>query len=606
MMSLRVPRPRRREPRGRGDIQRSYSCRCRSGSRRAAAEPYSSDPTAVTKLPEHSAYEERLQRRLTILQQRYRAGKVVVHDKEHQRFLREASPDASGKWDLSRVPATIRAMALAVEHIQDREQSKRENPLHEIQSLYFEYIARSFEDLHKAMRARGKTPHQAARAIARDPEECASLVRQAPEFLGMIRYFWENLGDVAHAHVEDAGDWCKGVFGGDLFPADTSALASSCGIYLDTLVLPDPFLRSEHVFQRGTNQLKARLLVQHGLALLEYRELALANVTPPIVCVLPDRAVLEKVEERFNLRCGVEDMLEHAGRTFGRRFESDSELSQFTAQLNSVEKFVNAVRQPDLVLFDTDSPRDPTVQLEGALKHESAAVLPGLHPGELFEANLVGRLSACNELLHKSSRLRATPVIEADTSWQYFRWKLEYDAARVASRQGARDLHIVQGLQSAAEARIEWLGNVPPAALIEIRKQGALPEFRNLVGRGIEELVRGDPADFDKSTDKIVANMRAALSEHRLRIRELSEKRWKFAKSDIGTWLVAGTIEIAAAMTGRPTWGVAAFLVSQLTDAPKLKEIPDCIRKLAEDSKSLKRSPVGILFKHGIGSRTPE
>jgi len=61
--------------------------------------------------------------------------------------------------------------------------------------------------------------------------------------------------------------------------------------------------------------------------------------------------------------------------------------------------------------------------------------------------------------------------------------------------------------------------------------------------------------------------------------------------------LLTGTLGVTAAATGMPVWALAAIAADQLLDAPKLKDIPDSIKKLAKESSELKQSPVGLLFK---------
>ncbi|MFQ1759336.1 hypothetical protein ACK37B_10550 [Aeromonas veronii] len=77
----------------------------------------------------------------------------------------------------------------------------------------------------------------------------------------------------------------------------------------------------------------------------------------------------------------------------------------------------------------------------------------------------------------------------------------------------------------------------------------------------------------------------------------LSHKKWKFAGKDVGSWLVVGSLEVAAAVTGTPVWGLATIAANQILDVPKLKDIPKSIIELAEENKKIKKSPVGLLFK---------
>ena len=88
-----------------------------------------------------------------------------------------------------------------------------------------------------------------------------------------------------------------------------------------------------------------------------------------------------------------------------------------------------------------------------------------------------------------------------------------------------------------------------------------------------------------------------SFDKHRKKLDELKAKNWKFAGFDIGSWIVSGGIEIGAALTGTPTWGLAVLAADQLLDAPKLREIPQRFRDLIDQNKQVKQSPVGMLFK---------
>jgi hypothetical protein len=216
----------------------------------------------------------------------------------------------------------------------------------------------------------------------------------------------------------------------------------------------------------------------------------------------------------------------------------------------------------------------------------------------MVASSALGRMTVSNEILLKSARLHGTPLIDAPTSWEYFKWKLEYDADRTAKPEDATSLHIARGLESLMKTEFQWIGNVPPKALIELRKSGALVEIRRVIGSGIDRLAHEDPNDFEASADAILKNLCDAFAEHQKQVDVLRKKKWKFAAKDIGTWLVAGAVEIAAAATGTPLYGLLAFAAGQLFDAPKLKDIPESLRALAAESRKTKNSPVGLLFRY--------
>lgn len=549
---------------------------------------------------EQQAYEARLQRRLQILKKQFDAGKVrIAEGLQVIESLKRVRYAADGTVNLSTVDSLVRSMALAVEAMHDRAEMKKSASLAQIQAEYFGFLEKNFGHFFKVMVERGLSPHDAGLALSKTSSTVAELTRNLPEFLGAIEGYWSAAGPIAIAHVEDMHEALKGVFGGDLFPSPEENIASKCALYTDTLVLPDPFLRSKHMFERLGDEKKAYYLIKHALNLLQYRNLACADVSPPIVVVLPDVSALEEEEKQFFYRLGQDDALIHGARVFGKSFESFDELLEFCQQLNTIERAAAAVSNPERVLFDTEWEGSLSEQLERAANTEAySSVVGTANPGVILASQALGRMSTSNELLIKARRLGGTPIIDAPTSWQYFVWKLEYDSVQSGNEAGLRDLHTVRGLQTLAANEMRWLGRVPPEALIEVRKAGALGEVRAILGKGVEELATVNPSNFHRTSDLVFDNIHAAFAEHQKNMEALAAKKWKFAGSDIGSWIVVGSLAATAAATGTPVWGLAALAADQLLKAPKLCDIPASIKALAQETRQIKRSPVGLLFKY--------
>ncbi|MEZ9953321.1 hypothetical protein AB4395_12595 [Vibrio splendidus] len=548
------------------------------------------------KSKEEMEYEERLRRRLKILQEQFKAGKVKLAeglDVEKSLLAVRTRPD--GEIDLDTVDGLVRSMALAVTAMHDREEMKKEASLSEIQNMYFQFIENNFGDFYKIMLQKGLTPNDAATALTQNKKSINELAENLEEFLGIIEEFWESVGEVAQIHLEDMHGNIKGIFGGDLFPSHNENIASKCGIYTDTIVLPDPFLRSKHIFSHYPKDSKAFYFIKHAMNILQYKDLACADVDIPIVAILPDQAALQEDERDFYVSLGKDDSLVHAGKLFGRDFASFEELMEFAQELDTIERAVAEIRDENRVLFDLDWDGDVSSQLNKALQNEHYKHFVD-SPGVLLASQALGRMTVSNELLIKSRRLNGTPLIDAPTSWKYLAWKMEYDSERTESQIGAQDLHVVRGLQELAVNEMEWLGNIPPDALIDIRKQGAMDEIRSMLGNGINDIVDANPVNFQRSRDQIFENINDAFTQHRKNIDVLKAKNWKFAGKDMGSWMVMGSLGVAAAVTGMPVWGLAAIAADQLLDAPKLKDIPKSIRQLADESNKVKKSPVGMLF----------
>lgn len=554
----------------------------------------------MTEKDEQQQYEERLRYRIKVFQENLKAKKINVAEhlqEELSHSIGKIQYDENGEIILSSVDGRIRSMALAIEHFDTKDKLKKQISLNEIQNLYFELIEQNFGDFYVKMNELGENPNNIADFLSRNEDFVDGMVDQIPSFMDAILEFWRNVGDVGYWHLEDKFENITGVFGGDLFPAHDENIASKCGIYTDTIVLPDPYVRSIHIFEHYSKESKVYYLIKHALNLLKYKKLACTDTSTPVVVILPDLPNLEENGRDFIYNFSENDALTHASKLFDINFENIDEFNQFCLSLDTVEKTIKAIKDKNRVLFDKNWRGTLEEQILRALKGDEFKAFNRSEPGLLFQMQTVGRMSVSNELLLKARQLSGTPIIEAETSWQFFNWKLEYDAEKAQEYYGSENLHITKGLNDLSQTDLPWLGNIPPESLLELRKQGALEEIRSILGNNINELVKTNPTNCFRTRDQILENIEQSFAKHRKKLDELKAKNWKFAGKDIGSWVVMGTIGIGAALTGTPAWGLAALAVDQVLDAPKLREIPQRYRDLIEHNREVKQSPVGILFK---------
>ena len=549
---------------------------------------------------EQQDYEERLRYRLKIFSEKLKTDKlkIVSHLAEgFEESIRNIKYDESGEIILDSVDGRIRSMALAIEHFDTRDKLKKEISLVEIQKLYFEMIERNFDFIYQQMLKANSTPNHIAEFLSTKADFVDNMFEQIPSFIDAILSFWKEVGDIGYWHLEDNHSNLTGVYGGDLFPTHDENIASKCGIYTDTIVLPDPYVRSQHIFELYSKEKAVFFLIKHAMNILKYKNLACVEDGMPVVVILPDLSNLEENGKDFIYNFSQNDALTHGSKLFGQNFESIEEFNEFCISLDTVDKTVKAIKDKNRVLFDTSWKGSLEEQINRALKGDELKAINRTEPGLLFQFQAVGRMSVSNELLLKSQQLSGTPIIEAETSWQFFNWKLEYDAEKAQKYYGSENLHIMKGLTDLSQTDLPWLGNIPPESLLELRKQGALEEIRSILGNNIKELVETNPTNCFRTRDQILENIEQSFDNHRKKIDELKAKNWKFAKQDIGSWIVTGTLGIGAALTGEALWGFGAWLANEFMDAPKLKEIPQRYQDLVEQNKQVKQSPVGMLFK---------
>lgn len=543
---------------------------------------------------ENAARDAGLRRRIELLRKQFEAGKVhIAEGMQIAESLKAVRYGSDGEIDLSTVDSSVRALAAAVQGWQHREDVKGEVSLRDLQQGYFDVVERNFGWLFDRMKKEGATPWQVGAAIAANADAVKDIGASIPQFFEWIDDLWKSASDNAHYHVQDIRG-LKAVFGGETFPEGSKNIVSCSGLYADTIILPDPFLRTKNLlFEEGSTQ-SVQWFVKAAMSLLLYREAALADVGTPLVVIVPDQTFVDEGEREGLRQASEPSTLAHLEAMFGVKFSSLEEASAFMTGLSTPSDVMARLVNKDRLLFDVEDSRPLDAQMQSYREvylepHHSCSA------GDAVMLSAVGRMTQATDLMRRSQRLGGAPLIDAPTSWRHFVWWLAYGARSEPSDQGHLHLHMTKALQSAAQGEMEWLGNVPVAALVEMRKQDVLPELRQMLTVGVEELMHLRPDNFYRTGDQVVKNIQDAFDEHRKKLSSLSGKRWRFGGVELASCVVKGAMQVASAC-GVPVVSLIGAALDQVVDVPKMKDVPKRIKALKEEGEKLHSSAVGMLF----------
>lgn len=541
---------------------------------------------------------EELHRRVALLKAKLKEGKLhiashLAHDFEKSILKVCLAPD--GLVDPETVDGRIRSLLTSIAYQADRDEWKEVVSLRSIQEAFFQRVEYAFNQPYQMMIEANSNPYQFSGWFASDPARVKESIQVIDDFVSSVLEFWENISEPTWIHLEDSFQ-TKAVFTGELFPDSSSNIASSTGIYFDTTVLPDPFVKLSPLLEHLDGKERCNEVLRLALQVLQYRELALADIATPIVAILPDRHKFEDSYREFVHSCAEKDTREHAGTLFGREFTETEELLDFLREFKEPDTLVAALARPSELVFATEWKGDLSSHIRRYLKeHSSKLNIRGV--GDAVFMHMISRFSQANDSFQRSRDLRGTPVVRAETSWLWFNWMLRGNSKALES-EALEGLHISRALGTTVKTEMSWLGNIPPAALIKIRQEGALDEIRDILGSGLKEIIAARPENFFRTGDKVFDNLRNAFLIHESKLKELRTKKWTFAGRGIGSFLVVGGIEMTAAITGIPLFGAIAATASMTGVTPTAKDLRKKLGKLREKQYELDSTGIGILFKH--------
>ena len=535
------------------------------------------------------------------LKQELKAGRVkfapglrVVDD------IMKVKYGTDGKVDPSSVEPTVRALAYGLAGARNQEELMKV-PLIEAQAAYFDFLDVFFSNPYSEMRKHDLTPHQVAVGLSQTDSLVKSFAGEFEELQTGIEQFWRTYAPVVEAHLAKA-ETLKAVFGGDISPSTDTNIVASSAVYVDTVVLPDPVLRITFSLPTMSPSNLVYYVSKHALNMMRYREFALADVEPPLVVVAAEQSCLDHEVMEQLAKAGEIDLLEHSSRMFGRTFDSTEELRAFFARIGTPDELVAVLAEPNLLLFDTEWDGSVADQIERFRTEILDQVAPDIElggTGELVNAALIGRMMQSNDILGYSSAFSGSPLVDAPTSWRYLMWKYEYDQKRSQEiSPETTSTFITKALQVAGEESFPLVGDLPLKALIELRRQGVMEEFRSVIRSGVKEVDKAGDDAFEETVDQVVANLEAALASHQSEIDDLKTSAKKLVGFDVVPAIGAGGLAIAALSTGNLALAYGAMF-SGIAGVPSLRDLYAKGKNLVDQVGKTRRSPMGILLKHG-------
>ena len=528
------------------------------------------------------------------------AGRIVIRDQALLTSLARVRFAADGIVDSSSVSSDVRAAAIGFAGLETRREMK-EIPLHEVQSAYFEILDKFFGKPFSEMKANKVSPAQIAAHMASQDKMVQAFANELEEFASGMLEFWTYYAPIVELHLEDL-KCLKSVFGGDVFPSYQANIACSVGLYMDTVVLPDPLLRILNLARVMEPRESFRLITKHSLTALAYKDLALAEVDPPIVVLVADPMFLEP--PYLNLLQGRSDadVVKHASRMFGHRFRTTEELYAFLSKFATADEMIGRLEDPKRFLFDTEWSEPLSKQFVKYVKDTASKVggAVGESVAETTYKAFVGRMMQTNDLLFRAARYSGTPLIDAPTSWQYLLWKYEYDSESAGTiNKDMQNTVISKAIESEGSTEFGMLSGVPVEALIELRRNGALAGLRETIRRGLNDLDLASADSLKKVADEVVSNIDRAFEEHSKELNAITSSRRKFFGLDVGRWIANCGLSVATALSTHNA-GLAALAAvgPALVGMPSIPDLHKRWQELQSRSQQIQRSPTAILFRH--------
>jgi len=455
--------------------------------------------------------------------------------------------------------------------------------LEKIQSSYYELIESHLEKIYEEYPI---DPYEAAIKYA-SKNTGKFLFQIFPDFKQEVYDFWKTNRDKNKALIE-RNPGLKTCYSGDIFPSKCPEFISRIGLYIDTLLLPDPLLKvlsfpKEFMSDRD----RVFYIIKHAFNLLNIKNYVLQDFDIPLACIYPNDMYFEEVRSHVTGEESYHNTLHYFEELLGIELSSFDELEEI---INIDENELSyKIRSPTLL---PPNFYDETIISRGILKgmremlDSGVTFLNGEPAGKYLHNYIFGRLRGISDHLIDCLEFNSKPIYDVPSSWFMYKWKISNDSKKYGKEIGLDvSTSIVNALQL---DNFNWLGNIPLENLIKIREEGGLGEIRSIIRENINEIYECKRKDLESIAREINKNLNEEFRKHETELRKL-EKEYQKRLNIQEKLLILGTISITASFIFPPL-AVFSLLGGGFIDVLSASE--EYLKKI----KELNQKPVGVMF----------
>jgi hypothetical protein len=276
----------------------------------------------------------------------------------------------------------------------------------------------------------------------------------------------------------------------------------------------------------------------------------------------------------------------------GHQFQSAEELAKYARERG--DEFLKRVDEKGLFIVPgEDGPRQ---NINDALKQylEEVSIwrdsklmkqYESLTPAEIVMQGVCERLVPQYHLLENAEELHAHPLLSLNNHWRYFKICSEAFEGRLL-KQDLLKPQTVSVIRALGMPQLQWLGNVPVSALVELRKDNQNEKFRKALSTFTGELHESRLEDIDRVSSEVSRGIASLLVEHQTDLKAIEHKyKSRHAQTAVSAWTTLAASFLPA---------LAPFVVPSVAATLIGKYGSDKVEQ-RRDLKQLSNSLTGVL-----------
>lgn len=304
-------------------------------------------------------------------------------------------------------------------------------------------------------------------------------------------------------------------------------------------------------------------------------------------------------EDIFNqlMRKGKELTLKYANDLLDTKYLDFDDLKYNTQKIIGSASIKKAIKRPELLPAPFQEPKDNFERLNQCfermrmLQQQSLSTIPEKPDMYLLILSFLTELTVMESQIHGSLETDSAPLLPRYT-WDLYKWRISKgndDSSKILGWQERKETAITSSLQ---HENLDWLCNIPLEAVIKLRHDGYLEEFRGKIRNARKRMTIREGLDFKKISEDIQKEIENAITEQQESINKLEQEA--HARVGMETTKFIGKIWFAVTSCWVPIMSLVKFFGDAAEYAVKMKDEKKILESLPD---RLKRGPWGILIE---------
>jgi len=332
--------------------------------------------------------------------------------------------------------------------------------------------------------------------------------------------FWKQHSKDLQAEIANQ-DNLKVCYSGNVSPTDASNLVNKLGLYVDTMLIPDPIFNvTQQLNEVSQRHYYLQQVIRHSLNMMRLKPLLEADLGNPIAVIYPSTKIYDPVFREKIRQAATKDTIRYLNQTFRLELKDSDDPFEVMSKFKSPEDLVKLLAKPENLIPDLVNPTIPEgfKDFYESSKRFYAPPYDRLNAGDGFCGYIFGRLMSFHDHFASCQTFGAEPIYDNENSWKMFSWYLNdvFPQGNILSNEGLVANSI--GLKNP-----QWIGNLPVDKLVEARGNGELEEIRSTLTKGINRMKYSTSEDVDKVALKVQSNLKEAYDDHQSRIKSIEK-----------------------------------------------------------------------------------